>query len=339
MTCWRFHGKNLLVLDSIVLLAAVLAQLRCPSPAHAQSLNRSFADVYTVSTTRSSLASPASPASDRDLSTYSASSEYALPEAPEPAGAGGNPEHYTVAPPAQWHQPPFSRIGIGADLSLLGVGLKSATVLTRYFDARFMGNFFHYNTGRIEVEGFNANGNLHLASAAASLDWYPFDSIWRLSPGLIFFNGNQISAVLDIAPGTSFDLNKQTFYSAAANPATGAMPLTGSAILGLHTNRPAFTIAGGFGKFIPRSNRHWSFPSEFGVAFTGAPSINLNLSGSTCLDAEQTQCGNLSDPTNPVTIQFDNALQASLTKWRKSLNQVQVYPILSYSVVYSFNVR
>jgi hypothetical protein len=183
------------------------------------------------------------------------------------------------------------------------------------------------------------NGNVHLASAAASLDWYPFNSIWRLSPGLMFFDDNQVSAVLDIVPGTSFDLNKQTFYSAAANPVTGATPLTGTAILGLHTNRSAATIAGGFGKFIPRSNRHWSFPSEFGVVFTGAPSANVNVSGWACLDAQQTQCSNLSNPANPVTIEFNNALLASLTKWRKGLNEVQVYPIFTYSVVYSFNVR
>jgi hypothetical protein len=331
MTCCSSYRKSLLVLDKIVLMAAVLVQLACHLLAHAQLIDSSAADVFTASTSSSSLAGPVSPG-------YAAP-EYALPEAPAPAGSGGNPEHSEIAATAEWHQPPFSRIGIGADVSLLGVGLKSAIVLNRYFDARLMGNFFHYNTGRIEVEGFNVNGNVHLASAAASLDWYPFNSIWRLSPGLMFFNDNQVSAVLDIIPGTSFDLNKQTFYSAAANPATGATPLTGTAILGLHTNRPAATIAGGFGKFIPRSNRHWSFPSEFGVVFTGAPSANVNVSGWACLDAQQTQCSNLSNPANPVTIEFNNALLASLTKWRKGLNEVQVYPIFTYSVVYSFNVR
>jgi hypothetical protein len=38
-------------------------------------------------------------------------------------------------------------------------------------------------------------------------------------------------------------------------------------------------------------------------------------------------------------VQFNDALQASLTKWRKDLSAVQVYPLFSYSVVYSFNIR
>jgi hypothetical protein len=40
-----------------------------------------------------------------------------------------------------------------------------------------------------------------------------------------------------------------------------------------------------------------------------------------------------------VAIVFNNALQASLTKWRFDLNKVQVYPLFSYSAVYSFNIR
>ncbi len=34
-----------------------------------------------------------------------------------------------------------------------------------------------------------------------------------------------------------------------------------------------------------------------------------------------------------------DALQASLAKWRKGLSAVQVYPLFSYSVVYSFDIR
>jgi len=309
-------------------------------PARAQSLDRFRANVSNAADYSSSMPDWASPGSDGEVSVDFAEPADALPEAPGPeSGGGGNPEHPNSAQSAEWHQPPFSRIGIGADISPLGIGLKTAIVLNRFFDARFGGDFFQYNSGRFEIEGFNVNANLHLASAAASLDWYPFNSIWRLSPGVLFFNGNQISMATDIVPGTSFTLNNQTFYSASANPATGATPLAGSGVLGLNTTRPAATITGGFGRFIPRSNRHWSFPSEFGVAFTGAPSANVNASGWACLDAAQTQCSNLGDSKNPVAVEFNNALQTALTRWRKDLSRVQVYPIFSYSVVYSFNIR
>lgn len=343
----KLQQKTRSAFIALISIAATFALLARPLSVRAQSIEGSCTGIAGSPMSGGCEGSPYSsdlpgmdwPGSEREASAYFAESESALAEMPEPGGSGGNPEHYSVAPPAEWHQPPFSRIGIGADVSLLGVGLKSAIVLTRYFDARLMGNYFSYQTGRFEVEGFNVNANLHLASAAASLDWYPFNSIWRLSPGVMFFNDNRISGALDIVPGTGFSLNGENFYSANANPATGATPLKGNGVLGLHTNRPAATIAGGFGKFIPRSNRHWSFPSEFGVMFTGAPTINLNFSGWACLDAAQTQCGNLSKPANPVAVEFNNAEQATLAKWRRSLNKIQVYPIFTYSVVYSFNVR
>jgi hypothetical protein len=261
-----------------------------------------------------------------------------LPPAPDPAAYGAR-EKYNVTPAATGFQPPFSRIGIGADINTMGIGIKSAIILNHAYDARFNMNFLSIDTGRFEVEGFNADVNIHLASAGASLDWYPFSSVWRISPGVLFSNANQLSATSEIVPGTSFSLNGQTFYSASANPVTGATPLTGKGILGLHTTNPAFTIAGGFGKFIPRSGRHWSFPSEFGVAFTGAPSANVSVSGWTCLDKAQTNCSNVNSPGNPVSTQFNNALQASLARWRKDLAKVQIYPLFSYSVVYSFNIR
>src|ERR1035438_4330607 len=118
----------------------------------------------------------------------------------DPAALGGRGEPYDASPAGVKHQAPFSRIGIGADVSPLGIGIKSAIVLNDYFDARLMGNFFNYNSARFEIEGFNVNANLHMASAAAALDWYPFNSIWRLSPGVIFFNSNQISTTANIIP-------------------------------------------------------------------------------------------------------------------------------------------
>jgi hypothetical protein len=135
---------------------------------------------------------------DRAPDTFESSSEtVALPSAPEPAA---NPERENVPYTAQWHQPPFSRIGIGADINPLGIGIKSAIVLDDYFDARGLFNFFSFDTGHLEASGFNVNANLHLASVGAMVDAYPWNSIWRLSAGLMFFNGNQVSVRSNIVP-------------------------------------------------------------------------------------------------------------------------------------------
>lgn len=345
MTSFKPHRDCQRVLAFFASLAVFAAQLSYSLPAAAQSLDRVDGCNFSISkgiddgslADRSSVSGWVSrdPCGDRSVEV----SEREDVLVPESAEAEGHREPSSVAAPTEWNQLPFSRIGIGADVSPLGFGLKSAIVLTPDLDARLMGSAFFYNSGRFEVEGFDVSARLHLASASASLDWYPFNSIWRLSPGFMLLNDNRISAVLDIVPGTSFSLNGDNYYSANANAATGATPLGGSGTLGLHTNRPAVTLTGGFGKFIPRSNRHWSFPSEFGVAFTGAPSLNVNFTGTVCQDEAQTQCGNLGNPANAVTAEFNSDLQASLGKWRRSLNRVQVYPLFSYSVVYSFNIR
>ena len=280
------------------------------------------------------------PAAPEPAVSYTSSLE---PVAAEMGGASVDPaagiDHYDVTPSATWHQIPFSRIGIGADVSPLGIGIKSAIVLNHYFDGRLMGNFFSLDTGRFEIEGYNIDAKIHMLSGAGALDWYPFGSVFRLSPGVMFVNNNRVTVNAEMVPGTDITLGGHDYYSAKANTATGATPLTGVARLGLNTTKPALTATGGFGKFVPRSNRHWSFPSEFGVAFTGAPSIAVNVTGWACLDAKQTMCSNVGDPANPIAIEFNHDLQSRLTKLRTNLNKVQIYPILSYSVVYSFNIR
>jgi hypothetical protein len=159
------------------------------------------------------------------------------------------------------------------------------------------------------------------------------NSFWRLSAGLLLANGNQLSAKTKIVPGTSFDLDSRTFYSSKADP------VNGSGVLGMHRHNPSFLASFGFGKFIPRSNRHWSFPSEFGVVFTGAPTINVKTAGSVCTDATLQVCSNVSDSSNPAGAAFNSALQAQIIKWQHSLSSVTVYPIFSYSAMYSFNIR
>jgi hypothetical protein len=257
-----------------------------------------------------------------------------LVEAPEPASSmDGGEERGHVPWAADEHQQPYSRIGIGADVSPLGIGIKSAIVLTEYFDGRALVNFFNYDSGNFELEGFRTDARLHLLSAGAAIDAYPLNSFWRLSAGLLLGNGNQLSAKAKIVPGTSFTINGQNYYSSTSDPASG------TGVLGLHRHTPSFLASFGFGKFIPRSNRHWSFPSEFGVVFTGSPTISITKAGSVCTDAALTMCSSVSDTSNPVGAAFNTALQAQINKWQHSLNGVIVYPIFSYSAMYSFNVR
>ena len=233
---------------------------------------------------------------------------------------------------------PLSRVSIGADVSPLGVGIKSATILTRYLDARMLANYFNYNLNGFDLEGFQGSGSVHFFSMGAALDAYPRNSIWRVSGGMMLHNGNNFSATGEAEPGQSFSINNHTYYSAKPDAASGAAPLNGSGTLVLHTQGPEFFVSGGFGRFVPHSERHWSFPTEFGVLFMGSPTLNLTTAGWVCQNPEAGSCADISSAT-PVATKFNHDLQEQLADWRQSLSSFKIYPIFSYSVVYSFDVR
>ena len=233
---------------------------------------------------------------------------------------------------------PFSRIAIGASVSPFGPGVQVTSYLASHANLRASGSMFRYSTN-FTTSGFNANAQLHLASAGLAADIYPFRTGFRVSPGLLWYNENRLTANSFVAAGSSFTLNGDTYYSASANSATGATPLNANAALGLYTNRPAFTITTGWGNTIPRNGGRWSFPIEAGVALTGAPSLNANLTGWACYDQALTQCANVASTTAPLALQIQNDLSAQIAKWKNNIEPLKTYPIVSAGAAYSFGVR
>jgi len=231
----------------------------------------------------------------------------------------------------------LSHVGFGAGISPLGIQLQAATSIMAHLNVRATGNFFNYNTN-FTSNGISATGKLNLASAGVSADFYPFHSGFRLSPGVLLYNQNEVTANANVPAGSSFTLNGQTYYSANTNAVTGATPITGSGVLALNATKPAFTITAGFGN-TARGSGHWAFPVDVGVAFIGAPTIKVNLAGWACYDAAQTDCANIADPTNPIGQSVQSNLTTQEAKWTNDLNPLKTYPILSAGVTYSFHLR
>jgi hypothetical protein len=232
---------------------------------------------------------------------------------------------------------PLSRYAIGGGVSPLGIQLETVTNLSSHFNVRGTGNFFNYSTN-FTTSGVNATAKLNLASARASLDVYPFRSGFHISPGVLLNNQNQLTAATVVPAGTSLTLNGQTYYSANANLATGATPITGSGVLGLNTNKTAFTATAGWGN-MARGRGHWSIPVEVGAAFIGAPTVKVSLSGWACDDQAQTQCADISNPANPIAVAVQSNLTTQIAKWTSDLNVLKTYPIVSVGLAYSFHVR
>jgi hypothetical protein len=194
---------------------------------------------------------------------------------------------------------------------------------------RATGNVLRISETNISTNGFNIDANLNFASAGASVDYYPFRNHGlRFSPGVLLYNQNEGHGTFTAQAGTSFTLNDYTYYASSANPVTGV----GS--LGLHNQRPALTITTGWGNTIPHKGGHWSFPFELGVAFIGAPDINVALNSGQVCDSNGLNCVNVA--TDP---DVQSNLEAQVVKYRSDLDPLKTYPIVSFGASYSFRIR
>jgi hypothetical protein len=226
---------------------------------------------------------------------------------------------------------PFSRLAVGGGVSAMGINMQVATNLNRHLNLRGMGNYFNYTVNNISTNGFNVSGKVNFATGGAALDYYPFPRHgFRLSPGVLFYNQNQITANGVGATGSSITLSGTKYYSETANPLT----LNGN--LGLNTRKQAATLTTGWGNMIPRNGGHWSFPFEFGAAFTGVPGINVALTGSACTNQTDAATSGPSCVNMATNTTAQANLTAQINKWKSDLNALQVYPIISFGVAYSF---
>jgi hypothetical protein len=229
---------------------------------------------------------------------------------------------------------PFSEIGLSGGISFMGVNLQAATNLNRYMNVRGVGNVFSYTISNFTTNGFSLNGTFNMASAGAAVDFYPFPKHgFRLSPGVMFYNQNQVSATAVTTPGTSFTLDNTKYYSDSVNP------LNLAANLGLNANKQAFTMTTGWGNMIPRKGGHWSFPFELGAVFTGAPTLNMTLAGSACTSQGDANTNGPSCVNMATNATAQSNLASQVATYRNDVNLLQFYPILSFGVSYAIHLR
>lgn len=215
---------------------------------------------------------------------------------------------------------PFT-VGVDVNVSTLGIGGDIAVPVARHFNARAGFNLFNYNA-TFDNDNVSYKGTLALQSVHALFDIFPFRGGFHLSPGLLFYNQNNVKANASVAGNQTFTLNSVDYLSNPSNPLTGTGKLT------MKETAPMLLL--GFGNLIPRTHRHITYSIEFGAAYQGTPGIALNFTGSAC-DTNGAFCRNVAtDPGIQANV------QAQQTKIRKDLNPFKFYPILSFGLGYKF---
>lgn len=223
-----------------------------------------------------------------------------------------------LAPPAMR---PFSHIGASFKVGVNGIGFDIATPLGNKWNLRGGASFLGY-TVDTSANGMNVSADLHLRSAVISADFFPMAGGFRLSPGIMIYNGNHINALFHVPGGKQFDLGDGSYISSPTDPVHGTGYLDFSSKVA-----PTFTI--GYGNLIPRNGGHWSFPIEVGFAYIGDPKVTLDLHGTACRNG--TDCG---------PIDGDAESQADLRQEERDLasdlSPLRFFPILNVGVGYRF---
>lgn len=217
---------------------------------------------------------------------------------------------------------PFSALGIGVNVGTLGIGGEAATPLASRANLRAGFNLFGYSTS-ITQNGITYNADLTMRSGQVSLDIYPFGGGFRISPGVMIYNGNKVDANLTVPGGQSFTVNSATYYSDAADP------LTGSAIITFPKAGPQLSI--GWGNMVPRrKSKHFTVPVELGAVYFGTGTTALNFGGSVCSSPNSGCASVASNPT------FQSNATAEQSTIQKNLKYARFYPILRFGVAYRF---
>jgi hypothetical protein len=239
----------------------------------------------------------------------------------EPANASGAAAGITLPPPPKEPRSTrsFRGFAFGIKATTLGAGAEIATPLTRSINLRSGINVFSF-AYPFTIDGVNYNSVFHYKSSQSTLDWFPLHGRFHISPGILY-SRNTLTANASVGPGQGFELGDQPFTNTVDDPLTGTMSV-------VYPHKYSPLLLAGFGNILPRTGRHLSMPIEFGVAYTGAPTINVNLNGTAC--------------TTEGCVSFANnaEAQASLKQEVQNLNEdlkrLPVYPILSLGFAYRF---
>jgi hypothetical protein len=239
-----------------------------------------------------------------------------------------------VAPPAPARQPDNARFGAAARFSLLGPGFDFAGRVSPRANVRAGINLFNYNLN-FNRNGMSYAGHLSLKTMETHYDFFPKAGAFHVSPGMLIFLGDPVSATASAGPGEYFSLNGVSYVSSPTDPVTGSGKI--------NFNRAAPEITAGFGNLVPRKRKESgkvkriTVPFEAGLAFTGAAKSRLNLSGSVC-DPSYSSTGPA--VVNCRTIDSDPAVQANIAAEQATINKdisaLKVYPIVSLGIGIKF---
>jgi len=220
--------------------------------------------------------------------------------------------------PVSFFKPGF---GVVAKASFLGIGGDVGASITPFFNVRGGFNGLSFTQG-FTNNGIHYNGTMQLRSVEALVDVTPLGDLFHISPGVLLYNANKITAT-GLAPGgQNFSLGDVSFRSSPTDP------VHGNGLLAVRKAAPMVMF--GFGNPIPH-HHHFTIFNDFGLVFQGQPQTTLSLAGTACDPVTGLACVNAAtDPTVQAQV------LAQQNKINKDTSIVKFYPVATMGIGFKF---
>jgi hypothetical protein len=215
--------------------------------------------------------------------------------------------------------PAFSTFAFGIKAGTLGTGVELATPIARSVNLRAGVNYTRFDTP-FQIDGIHYDTGASYSSAQLTLDWFPRHRGFHISPGVLFLR-NGLYGNAYVAPAKTFTLDNVHYTNSVDAPVGGAASF-------VYNRHVAPVVLIGFSNLVPRDRSHLSVPFEVGFAYTGAPTLSVNLLGLAC-----TTQGCFNAATDPGTQQN---LKNELKDVDAKVGLAIVYPIVTLGVAYRF---
>lgn len=218
---------------------------------------------------------------------------------------------------------PFSQIALGVSLGTTGAGFEAATPLIPNLSLRGGADFLRASYS-FTANSINYNASLALQSGQLSLDWTPFHGSFRVSPGVLLYNGSNGGATIAVPGGQNFTLNHTAYISSTTDP------IHGNAGISFPKAGPRITV--GFGNMLPRrTGKHFAWTYEFGFAYFGTGTASYSLVGTECSAIVAGSCNNATTDSA-----FQTNIAAERQKIQDNVKYARFYPILKTGLSWRF---
>lgn len=155
-------------------------------------------------------------------------------------------------------------LAISGKTGTLGLGGELTTGIAPNVNARAGLNTLDFDFDG-EIEDIEYDIGLDFSSFSALVDWYIFDSSFRISGGIVSLNHE---LALDATPNENVDIGDREYTPAEIGTLSGSVEIDDVA--------PYIGI--GWGNTLGR-NKRWGFYTDLGVAFAGSLDVKLSATG------------------------------------------------------------